>query len=944
MALLLAGLFLAGCESMPEKPSGQQDDPHIVRNPGDFPDDPEFVSPGTLGHPIYACSSTVTVQDFVPGATIEVFIDGSPAPNPSFIGQIPDPGALHDVGATFTAGQVVQVTQTVAGTTSAPSNAVPVTSHTEDYPDGLPRPRLFKHPLRQCGHAVLVEDVVPGSSVEVSHEEPLAGGGFDTPMTVGGFQASTDWGLNWTGVSPQFELGARVSARAELCTDISPRSEYEITEPAPSPMPAGSVEEPVIEDQQLVKVWGATGPGDPPEHGPIVTVYDGASAQRGKTAIPGGVPHTMGINPRAAAGESLSVTQTLCVEGSPGTTTPVLPCADMPAPVIQPPLPGDTEIQVLESQPGAEIRVYAGTEEVGHSSGSVIHLSRPLMEGETVTVVQQIGDCEGSFVYQIDVECALGEAPGACSQEWPAFRQSGLRTARQVQSSPLGDPYAVKTLEVKASVQAPDGVGFTASPVVHGGRVFIGSSGGHLYAFDAGFSDGDPPLWQYPPADEPPLESAWADSENCANPSSRGIAANVAIGESREHGTLVILGAPDQGRPDDAGGSFAAGLGSGRVFALDPASGALVWKTRQEVARMTGLTGRSTSEFHEQIGYSAPLVLGRRVYVGIANHCDNPIQNGQVKAIDIDIGDVVPSGTFSFLATSERGGGIWTFVSGGLDGALVTTTGNVRNGTTSEPAVNHGLSMVRLDPATGALDGKIQPVPYAEDGDPDWAAGAALMAASCGDLAVSTMKDGWTYAGNLGPPLNLRWQYLNSGYPFQVGDPLDHGDIRYHRAGAAWDDVYISMAGGADIVEQDDALSVFQGYQRLHAFNVCAGHGSRVRWIAHLGDFTQGISSTHSWGLGPPSVTDGIVYVGTNAGWLLALADPSVWPAQAAQCTFPNLSGLDCLNAGYQLVPNPTVLRALNLGGNMRRNEPALANGTVYMANSAGRLFRIAPE
>ena len=52
--------------------------------------------------------------------------------------------------------------------------------------------------------------------------------------------------------------------------------------------------------------------------------------------------------------------------------------------------------------------------------------------------------------------------------------------------------------------------------------------------------------------------------------------------------------------------------------------------------------------------------------------------------------------------------------------------------------------MVRMDPATGAVNGKIQPVPWVNDSDPDWSAGATLMAASCGNLAVSTMKDGFS--------------------------------------------------------------------------------------------------------------------------------------------------------------------------------------------------------
>ena len=155
-----------------------QKDPHVVRNPGDFKEDPKFISPPTLGQPIYACSSAITVQNFLPGAKIEVFIDGAPAPNPSFIGTLPSPGQTHETGQKFTAGQVVYVTQTLGSATSAQSNQVTATSHTEDFPAGLPKPRLFARPLLQCGHAVLVEDVVPGSSVTVHAEDDAGGGAF----------------------------------------------------------------------------------------------------------------------------------------------------------------------------------------------------------------------------------------------------------------------------------------------------------------------------------------------------------------------------------------------------------------------------------------------------------------------------------------------------------------------------------------------------------------------------------------------------------------------------------------------------------------------------------------------------------------------------------------------------------------------------------------------
>jgi hypothetical protein len=369
--------------------------------------------------------------------------------------------------------------------------------------------------------------------------------------------------------------------------------------------------------------------------------------------------------------------------------------------------------------------------------------------------------------------------------------------------------------------------------------------------------------------------------------------------------------------------------------------------TKEPVARMTGTTAGSITELHEQIGYSSPLVEGGKVDVGIADHCDNPIQKGRVVAVDLFSGNI--DGGFSFEATSDRdaninrGGGIWTYISGGITEGLFTTTGNTRR-SGQEPAVNHGLSMIRLDPASGALEGKLQPVPFALDGDPDWAAGVTLSQASCGSLALSVMKDGWAYAGNAGPPLGFRWQFPNTAFPFPTNDPNDHGDIRYHRAGAAWDDAFVAMMGGEDIVAHDTPGDALAGYRRLHALNVCAGTGGRVRWIAGLEPYTNPVVDHHSWGLGPATVSHGIVYVGTNRGTLVAIADPSVWPAQGSLCTWSNVNDADCVAAGFQLVPRPTVLRALELGGTMTRNEPVLANGRVYMANNQGTLFLIAPK
>lgn len=908
--LLLCGALaaLAACDP----PADPRPDPNIVRRPDNLQENRGFVSPVILSQPIYACAQTVVVKGFIPGARIDVFAAGNPAPIGSAQSWLSD-GQIISVSAPFTAGQKITARQTFDGATGNPSNEVTVTSHTEDYPAGLPRPRLDPVPCLNCGRSVGITDVVPGAWIKIFSEAPRAGGGFDPPVEIG--NTSAPW---YAILTTPFQTGARIHAESGLCTDRSPASLPQIVQPEPATIPA-PVLDPVHEGVNIVTVWG-------PGRGPLLNGatlevrHDPGAALVGGQPTPGGGQQVF-ISP-AASGGGYFATQALCARSGPSSTVPVVPCGSQPPARVRPPMPGDTQIEVTDYIPGARIVVYVNGVEIADGGPPLVALSRPLAEGETVVVLQQIGDCRGTQAYQLPVTCPLGGDGSACSSEWPAFRHNALRSGSQPIASALSNPNLVKKLQVRWRFPATGNVGpFRASPVVHGGRVFVGSGDGHLYTLDAATGALQ---WQYPAMGQPALVSQFL-----SNPSSYGIAASAFVTSIREPGDAVIFAAPDP--------SIGAGLGSGRLFALRPADGAEIWKS-PELARLTGLSPSSTTELHEQFGYSSPLVHAQRVYGGIANHGDNPIQRGRVVAVNL--ADGLPAPGFTFEATSTRGGGIWSSLAAGLDGSGVyATTGNVRcwnGGCQGEPSTNHSLAMLRLDAGSGALVWKHQPVPFELDDDPDWATGVHLLRASCGQVALSTMKDGWSYAVNAagGPAASVRWQFPATGFPFAPGDGTAHGDSRFLVPGAVWNDVFFTQAGGEDV-----AFRSFSGFGRLHALNVCAGRTGRVRWTAELPGATVG----EAYQMGPPSVTRGIVYVGTAGGRLVALADPSVWPAQGSRCSRPTVDAAACVANGYTLVPVPTVLRDVPLGAGPILTEPALAGGRVFVATTGGVVFMLEP-
>lgn len=515
------------------------------------------------------------------------------------------------------------------------------------------------------------------------------------------------------------------------------------------------------------------------------------------------------------------------------------------------------------------------------------------------------------------------------SRDWPTHRYNSQRTANQPHRSSLADPSKVPSLHElwkwhAGAVGDPDlgatGPGFSASPIVYKGRIYVGHLNGRMYAIDAAGTM----IWKYPPAGSAPLVSTL-----CCNYSSPGIASTATIASVKvrwfwflkKSVKVVIFGAPDSS-------------GSGHVWAVNASTGALVWRS-PVLASATN---------NEQIGYDSPVVYDRRVYIGISNDGDNPIIAGKVYALDLQTGALL-SGFTTFVASAIRGGGLWSSPAVTPDGDVIVTTGNgcrphnpwPPNGCNSEPSPNHALSMIKLDGVTGAMIWKFQPVPWDLDEDPDWAAVPTIQEASCGTMALAPMKDGYTHAVSTGPSspsgspaalgLSLRrWTFPPASVPFTSGL---HSDWRYIRGAASWKDAVFAVTGGWDVTADP-----YEGYNLLHALNTCAPDSMRVRWWLRL----------PGWGdptLGAPSVTRGIVYVGTATDTLYAIADTTVSPPTGHHCEVPSITDPTLCTAN-RVTPIPAVLARVALSGSIR-TTPALARGRVYVTTDAGYLHALAP-
>ncbi len=254
------------------------------------------------------------------------------------------------------------------------------------------------------------------------------------------------------------------------------------------------------------------------------------------------------------------------------------------------------------------------------------------------------------------------QAVATVSPDWPMYGHDLARTS----FDPAETQIAVGTVaRLAPRFRAFVGIGAVPSasgPVVAGGRVCAGSSvdtGDNYFCFDATTGA---PLWS-------------ANLGHFPAPGNVGIGSTAAIADGR----LIVGG------------------GDSAYYALDTATGAMIWRHPMDA----GPTA---------FAWSSPLVANGLAYVGISGQYAS--LRGELRALGVADGAVVARQYF--VAPGETGADLWNSAALGPGSAtVVVATGNDDGGAV-EP---YSRALVALDPTTLAIRAAYQEAAAAQDLD-----------------------------------------------------------------------------------------------------------------------------------------------------------------------------------------------------------------------------------
>jgi regulation of enolase protein 1 (concanavalin A-like superfamily) len=322
------------------------------------------------------------------------------------------------------------------------------------------------------------------------------------------------------------------------------------------------------------------------------------------------------------------------------------------------------------------------------------------------------------------------------------------------------------------------------------------------------------------------------------------------------------------------------GGGDNYWYALNASTGAVLWRV---------LVGSPTGVYDGHYNWSSPLIVNGYAYVGVASFGDCPLIQGQLIQVNLSTGTI--QNTANLVPNGQIGAGIWT--SPAYDPA--TNTIYTATGTKTTPSQPYGQAVLAINATTLEVTDSWELPETEAIFDSDFGTSTTLFTDSNGDQLLGVInKNGYMYAFNRNS--------LSSGPIWQrqiaiPGDCPTCGDSSVSSA-AAFGSNTLYIAGGQGFINgvgypgTIDALNPATGV--IEWQHPCPGtvigaltydNGMLIDAAGSVLEILSAATGQrlYSYDTGSdmwaaPSIADGIIYTGNNAGTVTAFALPATPP------------------------------------------------------------------
>jgi outer membrane protein assembly factor BamB/regulation of enolase protein 1 (concanavalin A-like superfamily) len=340
--------------------------------------------------------------------------------------------------------------------------------------------------------------------------------------------------------------------------------------------------------------------------------------------------------------------------------------------------------------------------------------------------------------------------------------------------------------------------------------------------------------------------------------------------------------------PPSAGISSAATVLNGVVYvgggdaywyALDASTGTVLWRV------YTGDNSASGGHYN----WSSPLIVNGYAYIGISSLGDCPLVQGQLLQVSLSTHQIV--NTLNLVPDGSQGGGIWT--SPAYDPALNEIF--AITGTETSDDETYAQAVIGVNGSTLAVMDYYHLPEEQAVADSDWTTSTGLYTGSNGTpMLVTTNKNGVTYAFNR---TNLAagpiWQHQTAlgndcavcGYSTVSSAAIANGVV--YQAGGATTVNGTGYGGSVQALNENTGAVIWQHPEAGPVIGAITYMNGMVIDYAGNGFEVLDATTGHrlygydvgSWSYAAPAVANGVIITGSVAGTIYAFGLPATLPS-----------------------------------------------------------------